>query len=194
MSNATAHPSRKAGTISSQRTTAFKINPSSTVEVERTTKPQIIQTLADVAIALGPAFERYLPHVMTMLISASQAKCDDEDYDTQEYILMLREAVLEAYSSIVTFLGEKSGVFAQFIEPICAFLDLLASEPEREETILRLATGLVGDLADRLGKPAAQFLSRPSVKKIIEETAQNPDGSIRELAMRAQQELTKLCS
>lgn len=164
------------------------------VEVERTTKPQIIQTLADVAIALGPTFERYLPHVMTMLISASQAKCDDEDYDTQEYILMLREAVLEAYSSIVTFLGEKSGAFLQFIEPICAFLDLLASEQEREETILRLATGLVGDLADRLGKPAAQLLSRPSVKKIIEETAQNPDSSIRELAMRAQQEMTKLCS
>lgn len=162
--------------------------------MERTTKPQIIQTLADVAIALGPTFERYLPHVMTMLISASQAKCDDEDYDTQEYILMLREAVLEAYSSIVTFLGEKSGAFLQFIEPICAFLDLLASEQEREETILRLATGLVGDLADRLGKPAAQLLSRPSVKKIIEETAQNPDSSIRELAMRAQQEMTKLCS
>lgn len=173
-------------------------------DVERTSKPQIVATIADIALQLGPAFDRYLFVVMSMLISASQAKCDDsQDYETQEYILLLREAVLEAFTGIVTSLGDKVMNFAQYLQSdpskpqlrfasVCGFLDLLSMEQSRDDSILRLCCGLIGDVARYLGKNVAQVLQRDSVVRVLQEANNNPDENVRAQAQYAQQEIQKI--
>ena len=39
-------------------------------DVQRNIKPQILSAFGDIAIAIGDAFEAYLPHVLQMLQSA----------------------------------------------------------------------------------------------------------------------------
>lgn len=40
--------------------------------VERSVKPHIISCIGDMALAVGGMFDRYLPYVMMLLVSASQ--------------------------------------------------------------------------------------------------------------------------
>ena len=39
-------------------------------DVQRTIKPMILSSFSDIALAIGDKFEKYLPHVLTMLQSA----------------------------------------------------------------------------------------------------------------------------
>ena len=44
-------------------------------DVQRGIKPQILSAFGDIAIAIGDAFEAYLPHVLQMLQSAQARSC-----------------------------------------------------------------------------------------------------------------------
>jgi importin subunit beta-1 len=150
-------------------------------QIDRSVKPHIISAIGDIALAIAGYFERYLSYVMRMLIGASQTVIDEKDidYESVEYIQQLRESILEAYTGIIHGLAQdnKQQLFLQSVgnnsaEAIFAIFDLLSRESEHSgiamnESLLRAAVGLVGDIANRLPQ-SAQALRRPSVQKLLQ--------------------------
>jgi len=139
--------------------------------VDRLIKPQIISCLGDIALSVGGHFERYLPYAMMMLMQASQTKMENmNDADNMEYLETLRESVLDAYTGILQGLSsdpKKASLFAPSVENVMSFIDVVAKDTNRPETVTRAAVGLIGDIASRLGAPIAQHIRRPAVNALI---------------------------
>lgn len=71
--------------------------------INRNVKPHAISLFADVALAIEGGFEKYSSIVLNMLNQAASVEipADCEDEDQIEYINLLRESILEAYTGIV---------------------------------------------------------------------------------------------
>lgn len=166
-------------------------------QLDRSVKPHIISTIGDIALAVGGYFDRYLSYVMRMLGGASQTTIDESDYDNIEYLQLLRESILEAYTGIIHGLSQDNKQSLFIInggEMIISFIDRLGVDTDSahmDDPLLRASVGLIGDLAHRLGQPFAVHLrNRPSVQKLISLAAQNDrDESTRETSRYAQQQL-----
>lgn len=68
----------------------------------RVVKPHAISAFGDIALAIGPGYERYLEITLSILDQASQvtpASVDDED--EIEYVNNLREAILQTYTALI---------------------------------------------------------------------------------------------
>lgn len=118
--------------------------------LHRSVKPAILSCFGDVALAIGPHFEPYLDTTMNVLRQAGSMRADPENYDLIEYINTLREAILEAYTGMISAL--KSGGKIELLMPhVGSMLELLhvsLSDAERTEAIIRSSIGLIGDLAE----------------------------------------------
>ncbi|CAG8731428.1 9975_t:CDS:2, partial [Racocetra fulgida] len=85
--------------------------------LNRNVKPAILSCFGDIALAIGGRFEVYLEIVMLVLLQASNMRADGvnvmTNYDMIDYVIALREGILEAYVGIVQGLksGEKVGLF-----------------------------------------------------------------------------------
>ena len=55
----------------------------------------------DLALALGPQFEKYVPRVMAALGQAAQTTVPEDDEDMVEYLNALREAILEGMTGML---------------------------------------------------------------------------------------------
>ena len=120
--------------------------------LHRNVKPHILSCFGDIAMAIGPAFESYLPTAMAVLQQASmvQNAPDTADYEMVEYVNDLREGIAEAYVGIVSGfrMAGKADVLLPYMDYTLAFVGLVASDSiDRSETLLRSTIGLVGDLA-----------------------------------------------
>jgi len=74
-------------------------------------KPAILQCFGDVAQAIGGLFETYLQVVMGVLQqAASISPTPDSNYEMVEYVISLREGIMDAYDGIIIALksGDKS--------------------------------------------------------------------------------------
>jgi importin subunit beta-1 len=142
-------------------------NPS----LKRDVKPPMLSLLGDLALATGPAFQRYLAppyRTMAMLHQASKTVVDPSNEELVDYLGELHEAVLEAYTGIVNGLADGGAapvLFQVEVEPgvnsvqgMAAFFAKLGTCGPEDE-VIRGAVGLIGDLAKNLGKPAAPFLT-----------------------------------
>ena len=70
--------------------------------IERSVKPHIFSCMGDIALAVGPFFERYMVYVMRMLEQASTIKAADlEEDEKYDYLNELRTSILEAYTGNV---------------------------------------------------------------------------------------------
>jgi len=119
--------------------------------VHRNVKPAILSCFGDIALAIGPGFEKYLDGVMQFLQQASSVTAaPDNAYDMVEYVNQLREGIVEAYVGIVQALktGGKSEILLPYVQHIFGFLAMINSEPEKTETLIRGVIGLLGDLAE----------------------------------------------
>ncbi|SCV73049.1 BQ2448_6974 [Microbotryum intermedium] len=118
--------------------------------LHRNVKPPIISCFGDIALAVGPGFEPFLETTMTVLQQAGTVQVDPSNYDLIDYVTTLREALLEAYTGIVSGLktGSKSDIILPYLNSIFAFVHLALSDPDRTETLLRSAIGLIGDIAE----------------------------------------------
>ena len=172
------------------------------VNIERDIKPQVISCIGDIALATGGYFQRYLQYCMPMMVQASQFTLEGENdtsEEMQEYVQELREAVLEAYTGILQGLSA-DGFALQFIqvpnlglEPILQFLDMLASDPNAFDSVMRCAAGFIGDLGSRLAAQVSQpLLSRPSIAQIIQRAAASDNSATRDNAQWAQSVLSGL--
>ena len=72
--------------------------------VSRMVKPSILAVFGEIALAIGPAFEGYLPVVMQLLQQAAtlgSGTRDQTGFEMLDYIDSLNEGILEAYSGVI---------------------------------------------------------------------------------------------
>jgi len=83
--------------------------------LSQTYKPAILQCFGDIAQAIGGNFETYLGVVMQVLQQAStiSAGNTDKNYEMIEYVLSLREGIMDAYDGIVIALKDKSKCYSR---------------------------------------------------------------------------------
>ncbi|KAF8513401.1 armadillo-type protein [Gautieria morchelliformis] len=145
--------SRALGETSAQYSDAFMNVLFENLQSEvlsRSVKIPILSCFGDIALAIGPSFEPYLETTMTVLQQAGSLQANPSDYEMIDYVNQLREGILEAYVGIVTGFKntEKS---ALLIPHISAMMDLIRralEDEDKTEAAVKLAVGLIGDLAD----------------------------------------------
>jgi importin subunit beta-1 len=162
--------------------------------LHRSVKPPILSCFGDVALAVGPGFEPFLETTMGVLQQAGAMRADpvrsktlaetstqgwrpalsssapQSNFDLVDYINVLREGILEAYTGIIGGLktGGKTDILLPYINSIFTFLHLTLTDQDRTEPILRAAIGLLGDLAEAF--PNGQLkeaLSTPWVGEML---------------------------
>ena len=74
-------------------------------------KPAILQCFGDIAQAIGPHFEAYLNVVAQVLQQAATVTAsDDGTYEHFDYVLSLREGIMDAWSGIILALKQTKGL------------------------------------------------------------------------------------
>ncbi|XP_008806235.2 importin subunit beta-1-like [Phoenix dactylifera] len=156
-------------------------------QLHRSVKPPIFSCFGDIALAIGENFEKYLIYAMPMLQSAAElsAHAASADDEMLEYTNQLRNGILEAYSGILQ--GFKNSPKTQLLLPyaphVLQFLDTLYSEKDMDDTVMKTAIGVLGDLADTLGSHAGPLINRSvSSKDFLEECLSSDDHLIKESA------------
>ncbi|KAI8972612.1 ARM repeat-containing protein [Trametes punicea] len=118
--------------------------------LNRNVKISILSCFGDIAMAIGPAFEPYLAATMGVLRQAGSVQPNPLDIDLVEYVSNLRDGILEAYTGIVA--GFKNTAKVDLLLPhVPSILELIQrclADSERTENTIKLAVGLIGDLAD----------------------------------------------
>ncbi|CDO70451.1 hypothetical protein BN946_scf184999.g92 [Trametes cinnabarina] len=118
--------------------------------LNRNVKISILSCFGDIAMAIGPAFEPYLAATMGVLRQAGAVQPNPLDIDLVEYVSNLRDGILEAYTGIVA--GFKNTPKVDLLLPhVPSMLELVQrclADSERTENTIKLAVGLLGDLAD----------------------------------------------
>ncbi|KAJ1031485.1 hypothetical protein NDA13_001878 [Ustilago tritici] len=122
-------------------------------QLNRSVKPPILSCFGDIAMAIGPAFEKYHQMGMSVLQQASLIQTvDPNDYDMIDYINSLREGICEAYVGTVSGMraGNRVEALQPYVEGMFAFIALVAqaqAQSQASEPLIRGALGLLGDLA-----------------------------------------------
>lgn len=163
-------------------------------QIDRSVKPQIISCLADIAFAVGGDFARYLEYVMVMLVQASGFSFEVLDFENLEYLNLLRESILEAYTAILQSLGEdkKAQLFIPYLEKLHPFLDVISKDPNREDKVLKGAIGLIGDLAAQLGPASGPLLQTPCCSNLVQAGLQTQSAKIQQLSQWSQSTIQKV--
>lgn len=110
-------------------------------------KPSILETFGDIAQAIGSQFETYLAVVAQVLQQASGVQvAQDVSYDMLDYIVSLREGIVDAWGGILlAFKGTSQvGLLHPYVEPIFSILQVVAHDPNRTEGLLRATMGVIG--------------------------------------------------
>lgn len=142
--------------------------------LHRSVKPQILSVFGDMALSIGPEFKKYLQIVLQMLLHASQCQVDPTDYDMMDYLIELRESVLEAYTGIIQGLkgaDAKPNPDVLLLEPhinyIVTFLMTIAQDPDVPDNNLASCAGLLGDLCIAFGVPLLQLIDNEGITGLL---------------------------
>jgi importin subunit beta-1 len=166
--------------------------------INREVKPVVITAVGDIAMALGASFVPYLQVTLSLLIQASSQQPIPDDEEFTAFINSLRLSVLEAYSGILYGLAEsnKMDLLIPSIPAMVSLLQHLATDPTKDEDVLRQAVTLVGDMAKTLvSDPQTKLqLNQPFVAQLIHEAMAQPDTQFQEAAKFAQEHMQRLVS
>ena len=162
--------------------------------LHRSVKPPVLSSFGDVALAIGARFEPYLQFSMMLLLQASGTTAPEDDDDMIEYVNLLREAVLEAYTGIIQGLkdGNRPDLFIPFVQPVTQFLQLIASDPNRDDFVLSKSAGVIGDLASSIGPAIKDHLNQAFVKQLLHDANATGDDSTMETAQWSMAQVTQL--
>jgi importin subunit beta-1 len=121
--------------------------------VSRMVKPAILAVFGEIALAIGAAFESYLPVVMQLLQQAATLGTgsarngrDFSGFEMMDYLDSLNEGILEAYSGIILGLkaAGKATALAPYMQSLFGFLSLLHTDPDKSEDTLKSMVGIIG--------------------------------------------------
>lgn len=125
-------------------------------------KPAILQCFGDIAQAIGGHFETYLPIVAQVLQQAAGININEQtSYEMLDYVVSLREGIMDAWDGAIVAMksGGKgisqfiyNGILADFtaqllapyVESIFQLLQIVYTDPNRTEALLRSSMGVVG--------------------------------------------------
>lgn len=159
------------------------------VSINRAVKPPVISCFGDIAMAIGGAYEPYLQLSAMMLMQASGTQAPEDDEDLIEYVNVLRQSILEAYTGIVQGLkgGNKLALFAPYVGAIFQFLHQLANDPSRDDGVLKAAVALIGDIAQAMGTEAEikNQIGQPLIAQMLRDGASSPSDSTKEISQWA---------
>ena len=122
----------------------------------------------------GAFNERYLSESLNLLDSAAKKSIiveSNEEVDIIAYKAKLRETLVDCYTSMVHGISthNASDVLTNYIDSIFVFLQkCCASEIRPSQKILKDILGLVGDMADVLGRRIATHVQTPFVSQMVE--------------------------
>lgn len=121
-------------------------NPSAKKEI----KPAILSCFGDVASSIGKAFKPYLHVVFSICNEYQKLQPDNPNsIESIEYILSLRESILDTYVGIITSFNDDPDSIINYISEIFELLLIISQDSTlyNTESVAKLAVGLVGDLA-----------------------------------------------
>ncbi|KAJ2971353.1 hypothetical protein NUW58_g9440 [Xylaria curta] len=114
-------------------------------------KPAILQCFGDIASAIGGHFETYLSVVAQVLQQAAAVTATpDGSYEMYDYVISLREGIMDAWGGIIGAMkvSSKTQALQPYVQSIFQLLNIIAQDMNRSEPLMRSAMGVIGDLAD----------------------------------------------
>jgi len=141
--------------------------------LHRSVKPPVLSCFGDIALAIGAKYEPYLQVSLMMLLQAAQTVAPEGDDDLIDYVNMLREGILEAYTGIIQGLkdGGRTDLMLPYIDAIMGFLEMLARDRKNDfdNEVLCKAVGLIGDIASSLGAQIKAQINKDYIIQLLKE-------------------------
>jgi importin subunit beta-1 len=122
------------------------------------------------------------------------ANMQSEDEDAIEYMNLLRENILDAYTGILNGFKEdnKQSVVEPYLDALFAFLQNVAmvshckisgvmvvvtysQDPHRDKKVTKALLGVIGDIGTCYGKLVAPFMTQPTIVKLVQQSVQEQD-------------------
>jgi importin subunit beta-1 len=168
--------------------------------ISKDVKPHIISAFGDMALAIGPSFDRFLPHVAGMLVSAAQhsnvvakglvQSGDDEDTEeARDYNNLLRASILEAYTGILQGLKDDPVKTEQLLKPqaasVAEFIATCFADGTADDGVLVAAVGALGDLASLDGL-APMLANKAELMALLQHCLAMEDGAVKDAALFTQ--------
>lgn len=152
--------------------------------LHRSVKPPVVATFGEVAMALEAGFEPYMQFSLMLLLQASTTQAPTDDVDLIEYINLLRENILEAYTGIIQGLkeGNRIDLFLPYAQSVLQFLQQIASDPNRDEFVVSKAVGVIGDVASAMGRQIKYELQQPYIAQLLQEGLASGDDTTMDTA------------
>ncbi|XP_051130682.1 importin subunit beta-1-like [Andrographis paniculata] len=155
-------------------------------ELHRSVKPPIFSCFGDIALAIGEHFEKYIGYALPMMQSAAEmcAQIDNTDEEMVDYGNQLRRSIFEAYSGILQgFKNRKPGVMLPHARHLLHFIELVAKDQQRDESVTKAAVAVLGDLADALGSNInTMFQDCKFCTELLGECLESGDEELKETA------------
>ncbi|GJT96763.1 importin subunit beta-1-like protein [Tanacetum coccineum] len=155
-------------------------------DLHRSVKPPIFSCFGDVALAIGEHFEKYVPYAMPMMQGAAEvcAQIDVNDEEMVEYGNQLKRSIFEAYSGILQgFKTSKAELMLPHAPHLVKFIELAIKDAQRDESVVRAAVAVLGDLADALGPHVKTLLKDLTFySEFLGECIQSDDEQLKETA------------
>ena len=166
-------------------------------QLHRSVKPPILSCFGDIALAIGPLFEKYLAYVAPMLQSATQLSMSQpkDDEEMIDYNNALRNGIFEAYAGMLQGFKEdksKIALLMQHAEFVLAFVEEVHKDADRDEAVTRAMVGVMGDMADTMDGIGQLYARKPFWRQLLQECADpNQDEQLRETANWAHGKITQ---
>ncbi|ODV83247.1 hypothetical protein CANARDRAFT_9821 [[Candida] arabinofermentans NRRL YB-2248] len=151
-------------------------NTLSNPNVRRELRPLILSCFGDIASSIGHEFIQYLQVVMNICNSAQQLEADDQSIETEDYILSVKEAVLDTYVGIVAGLHDYPDALSSYNMQMINFLMSVYTNPtmSSSDSVCRAAVGIIGDLAQIFSDGRLrEFYEQDWVSDFIKKTRNN---------------------
>ena len=122
-------------------------------DVDKSIKPTVFTSFGSIALSIGPAFEKYLPIVMTLMREAATVQLpENTDEETFEYMTELRSEIMSSYACILNGMHDnhRSAQLQPYVQGIFEVIQMVANL-EEDEDVMNHTVGLIGDLAEVFG-------------------------------------------
>ncbi|CDR42288.1 CYFA0S09e00210g1_1 [Cyberlindnera fabianii] len=117
--------------------------------VRKELKPAVLSAFGDIAAAIGSAFKPYMQVVFTVCKEAQNMEAENNSIEATDYLLSVRESVLDCYVGIVGGVHSANEIFP-YASQIFELLNIITTETSltMSESVTKSAAGMLGDLAE----------------------------------------------
>lgn len=142
--------------------------------LHRSVKPPVLAAFGDIALAIEEQYEPYLQISMMMLVQAAATPAPEDDEDMIEYVNLLRDSVMEAFTGIIQGMKSRVDLLVPYLGSISQFLQRLSADTTRDMGVLSKAVALIGDLAS-VGPASKEHVNHQYISQLLQEGIQSGD-------------------